>query len=285
MLRRVGASYLWVGPIALLPLAVLYHAVSFSAGLAGGMVHLALVAAGIHQNALKHSDDARALLLGTTLLIIGGSEVWATGASGPPNPANLSVAVFNQAGLTLGFFITLLGLAATVAALSSRVARAVGAVAVSSFALMLVVWVLHASLGIAVYRSPIVNLPPAQMPEWFGILRDFMAISGFAVAIGGYLSGAAIAEAATRSGWVRRRAGLLMSVYCLIGILAFPLSQSLRTGNSIGDIPWLAWLMIPWLPPAMMCVVPYYVGVLGLVQVTERQPSSLASEAALSRSL
>ena len=83
MLRRVGASYLWVGPIALLPLAVLYHAVSFSAGLAGGMVHLALVAAGIHQNALKHSDDARALLLGTTLLIIGGSEVWATGASGP----------------------------------------------------------------------------------------------------------------------------------------------------------------------------------------------------------
>ena len=286
MLRRVGASYLWVGPIALIPLAVLYHAVGFSAGLAGGIAHLVLVAAGIRSKlAQEYRDDAPGLLLGTTLLIIGGAEVWATGASGPPNPANLPVAAFNQAGLTLGFFIVLLGLTATVAALPPNLARAVGAVAVSSFALMLVIWVLQSSLGIAVYRSPLVNLPPAQRPEGLGILRDFMVISGIAVPIGGYLSGVAIAEAATRSGWVQRRAGLLMSVYSLVGILAFPLGQSLRTGNSISDIPWLAWLMIPWLPPAMMCVVPYYVGVLGLARQTERQAASLASEPAFSRSL
>jgi hypothetical protein len=286
MLRRVGAATLWIGPLAFIPLAALYHAVGFSAGLVGGMVQLALVAAGIHSKlSLKHRDDAPGLLLGTTLLVIGGAEMWATGASGPPDPANLSVAHFNSAGLTLGFFITLLGLAATVAALSSSWERAAGAVAVSSFTLMVVIWVLGVSLRTAVYRSPLINLPPAQMPQGLGILREFIAFSGIAIAIGGYLSGAVIAEVATRAGWVRRRAGLLMSIYCLIGILAFPFSQSLVSGNSISDIPWLAWLMIPWLPPAMMCLVPYYVGVLGLVQRTERQPSSLASEAAFSRSL
>jgi len=268
MLKDISSQYLWFSPLAVIPLAALYHAVGFWAGVAGGMVHLALVVVGIHsQVTVKYREDTSGLLLGTTLLVIGGAEIWATGPSGPPDPANLSVAAFNQAALALGFFITLLGLAATVPALFSNRERALGAVAVSCFTLMLIVWVINASLGIAADRSPLTNLPAAQRPEAFGILRHFSIALMFPSAIGGYLGGAAIAEAATRSGWVRRRVGLLMSIYCLIGVLAFPFSQSLRTGSSIRDIPWLAWLMIPWLPPAMMCLVPYYVGVLGLRHV------------------
>lgn len=268
MLKRFASHYLWFSPFAFIVLAPLYHGIGFWAGVAGGVLHLALVVAGMHANhAFTGGDDAAGLLLGPMLLIAGGAEVWATGPSGPPNLAHPNVALFNQTGLTLGFFLTLLGFAATVPASVSNRGRAIAAVGLSCFSLMFVIWVLHSALGIAMSRSPLVALTPAQQPEAFQILRKFRYMLFPAVAVGGYLGGAMLSEVSIRSGWVARRTGLLMFVYCLIGMFALPLSQFLlRPAGLVSDVPRMAWVLAPYLPPAMICLVPYYVGVLGLRQ-------------------
>ena len=173
MLRRVGASYLWVGPIAFIPLGALYHAVSFSAGLAGGVVHIAMTVVGLHANgAFQHRKDESSSNLGVVLLIIGGAEVWATGPSGPPTPTNLPLAVFNNAGLTLGFFLTLLGLAALVPTLATVRQRALGALAPACLLVMFILWVIESSVGLALYPTPFISVPLAQSPEWFQVLRS-----------------------------------------------------------------------------------------------------------------
>jgi len=269
MLERFASRYLWFSPFAFIVLVPLYHGVGFWAGVTGGVLHLALVAGGMHANrAFTAKDDAVGLLLGPMLLVAGGAEVWATGPSGPPNPAHFNVTVFNQAGLTLGFFVTLLGFAATAMASVSDRGRATAAVGLSGFSLMFVIWVINSAFGIAVYQSPLFALTPAQRPEGFQILRHFLDVLLPVAAVGGYLGGALLSEASIRSGWLGRRTGRLMFIYCLIGTFALPLSQFLLrpAGGSISEVPRMAWVLAPWLPPAMFCIVPYYVGVAGLRQ-------------------
>src|SRR5215469_16307281 len=112
-MRRVGSMYLWFSPLAFVVLAALYHFVNFWAGLAGGVIHLALIAVGMHADgAFKDRGLESGFMLGPALLVIGGAVAWATGPSGPPDAANVAVAEYNQAGLTLGFLVTLLGVAA-----------------------------------------------------------------------------------------------------------------------------------------------------------------------------
>ncbi|GAC1676431.1 MAG: hypothetical protein PVS2B2_12140 [Candidatus Acidiferrum sp.] len=269
MLTRFASRYLWFSPFAFIVLIPLYHGVGFWAGVTGGVLHLALVAAGMHANrAFIAKDDAGGLLLGPMLLVAGGAEVWATGPSGPPNPAHPNVTLFNQAGLTLGFFVTLLGIAGTASTSVSNRARATAAVGLSSFSLMFVIWVLGSALGIAMSRSSLVALAPAQRPEVFQILRQFRDLLLPALAVGGYWGGAMLSETSIRSGWVARRTGRLMFIYCLIGMFALPLSQFLffPGGASSSEVPRMAWVLAPWLPPAMFCLVPYHVGVAGLLQ-------------------
>jgi len=269
MLTPFASRYLWFSPFAFIVLALLYHGVGFWAGVTGGVLHLALVAWGMHANhAFTGGDDAAALLLGPMLLIAGGAEVWATGASGPPNPAHFNVTVFNQTGLTLGFFVTLLGFAAMASTSVSNRGRAMTAMGLSGFSLMFVIWVINSAFGIAAYQSPLFALTPAQRPEGFQILRHFLDMLLPVAAVGGYLGGALLSEASILAGWVSRRPGRLMSIYCLIGTFALPLSQFLLrpTGGSISEVPRMAWVLAPWLPPAMFCLVPYYVGVGGLRQ-------------------
>jgi hypothetical protein len=57
MLRRVRSSYLWVSPLAFVALAALYHGVSFWVGLAGGVVHLALVGVALQANGVFNRRD------------------------------------------------------------------------------------------------------------------------------------------------------------------------------------------------------------------------------------
>jgi hypothetical protein len=189
MLTRFASRYLWFSPFAFIVLLPLYHGVGFWAGVTGGVLHLALVAWGMHANhAFTGKDDAAALLLGPMLLIAGGAEVWATGASGPPTAAHPNVAYFNQAGLTLGFFVTLLGFAAMASTSVSNRGRAVTAVGLSCYSLMFVTWVVASALGNAMGQSPLA-LVPAQQPEWFQILRHFLKWLLSASAVGGYLGG------------------------------------------------------------------------------------------------
>lgn len=122
--------------------------------------------------------------------------------------------------------------------------------------------------GIAMSRSPLVALTPAQQPEAFQTLRHFRDVLFPVVAVGGYLGGAMLSEVSIRSGWVGRRTGRLMSIYCLIGMFALPVGQFLRrpAGSFVSEVPRMAWVLAPFLAPAMICLVPYYVGVLGLHQ-------------------
>lgn len=268
MLRRVGAAYLWFSPLAFIVLAALYHAVSFWAGLAGGLLHLVLVVIGIHgRGPFKDKENEAGFLLGATLLVIGGALVWATGPSGPPSPANLPLTAYNNGGLTLGFFITLLGFAAVVPALASVRERAMASVGLLCFALMFVMWLLQSALGWVLFHSPLITMPREQRPEWLQILRQFGTSIAWRVGPTGYLAGAVEAEVAIRAGWVRRRVGRLMSIYGLLGTIAAPISVLLVTPSEItsaGELPKFAWLLFPYLPPALMCLVPYYVGVLAL---------------------
>lgn len=290
MLRRVGASYLWVGPIVFIPLGALYHAVSFSAGLAGGVVHLAVTAAGLHAaGAFQRAKDESSSILGVMLLIMGGAEVWATGPSGPPMPTNLPLAVFNNAGLTLGFFLTLLGLAALTPTLASTRTRAVGAVALTSFTVMFILWVVESAAGFALYSTPFIAMPLARSPDWFQVLQSLNARLIVAIYGGGYLAGAVVAEIATRASWVGRRAGRLMVLYAAIGAVGSgPLRVLLIPSGitSLSQLPASAWWVMPFLPPAMMCLVPYYVGVSSLAHWARSQQSTVAGHAAsFSRSL
>lgn len=268
MLTRFASRYLWFSPFAVIVLALFYHGVGFWAGVTGGVLHLALVAWGMHANhAFTAKDDAAGLLLGPMLLIAGGAEVWATGASGPPTAAHPNVAYFNQAGLTLGFFVTLLGFAAMAATSVSNRGRVRTAVGLSCYSLMFVIWVIFAALGNAMSQSPLA-LAPAQQPEWFHILRNFLRWLLPPAAVSGYLGGAMLSEASILSGWVSRRPGRLMSIYCMIGMFSAPLGQLLLrpAGSSVSEVPRMVWVLAPFMAPAMMCLVPYYVGVAGLHQ-------------------
>ena len=270
MLRRFGAAYLWFSPLAVVVLFGLYHGVNLWAGVAGGAVHFALVVLGMQACGAFQRGEESGLMLGLALLVIGGAVVWATGPSGPPNPANLTVAAYNNAGLTLGFFITLLGFAAMVPALPLTRDRTVGSVGLVCFTLMFIIWLLLSALGFVLYSSPLINMTAAQRPEWFQFLRDLGASLAREAGPGGYMAGVAFAEVAIRAGWVRRRAGRLMSVYCAVGVLAAPLSFIfIPTVASISESPRTALLFLPYLPPATMCLVPYYIGVLGLRSIAK----------------
>lgn len=285
MLRRVGTIYLWFSPLAFIGLAVLYHAVSFWAGVAGGVVHLALIVIGIQRVAhLKDTENGAGFMLGAVLLVIGGAVVWATGPSGPPNPAHPAISVYNNAGLTLGFFITLLGFAAIVPALASTRAKAVGSLGLVCFALMFVMWLLYGALAWSLFNSPLSTLPSEQRPEWFQILREFASSIAWRLGAPGYLAGAMLAVMTICAGWVRRRVGRIMSIYCLLGAIAAPLLSFLVARSAIisrSQLPTLVLLLsLPYLPPAMMCLVPYYVGVLALAHADETRSVAVASELA-----
>ena len=285
MLRRVGTIYLWFSPLVFIILAALYHAVSFWAGLAGGIMHLALVAIGIHaRGPFRDKDNGTGSLLGATLLVVGGAVVWATGPSGPPNPAHPAISVYNNAGLTLGFFITLLGFAAIVPALASTREKAVGSLGLVCFALMFVMWLLYGALAWSLFNSPLSTLPSEQRPEWFQILREFANSIVWRLGAPGYLAGAMLAEMTICAGWVRRRVGRIMSIYCLLGTIVAPLLSVLVARSatiSRSQLSTLALLLsLPYLPPAMMCLVPYYVGVLALAHAEETRSVAVASELA-----
>ena len=97
------------------------------------------------------------------------------------------------------------------------------------------------------------------------------------------LAGVALAEVAICAGWVCRRAGRLISIYCLLGTIGGPLNVFLVTPSAItsaSELPKLAWLLLPYLPPAMMCLAPYYVGVLALAHADETRSVAVASELA-----
>jgi hypothetical protein len=100
-MRRVSSIYLWFSPLALVVLAVLYHLVSFWAGAVGGLVYLGLVVIALQANGAFKSRGSESSVLGPVLLVIGGAIIWATGPSGPPDPAHLAVAEYNQAGLIM----------------------------------------------------------------------------------------------------------------------------------------------------------------------------------------
>jgi len=82
------------------------------------------------------------------------------------------------------------------------------------------------------------------------------------------LGGAMLSEVSILSGWVSRRPGRLMSIYCLIGMFSLPLGQVLLrpAGSSVSEVPRMVWVLAPFMAPAMMCLVPYYVGVGSLHQ-------------------
>jgi len=260
-MHRVASTYLWFSPLAFIVLAGLYHGVNFWAGVAGGLVHFALVVIGMHADgAFKPRGGRSGFMLGPALLVLGGAVVWATGPSGPPDPAHLAVAEYNQAGLTLGFFVTFLGFAAMVPALASTRERAPGSVGLACFALMFVAWWVDATVRSVVRRSPFISMPREQWPE---LLRLFLNFSQSVLGIGlplAYLAGAVFAGMALRAGWVRRGAGRLMLIYCLLGV---PLS-AVRIFLPVAHLSDMPFFLYPYLPPAMICIIPYYVGVLRL---------------------
>jgi hypothetical protein len=264
-MQRVGSIYLWFSPLAFVVLAGLYHYVNFWAGVAGGVVHLALVALGLYQDgAFKERRGESGSLLGPVLLVFGGALMWATGPSGPPDPAHLAVAQYTQLGVTLGFLVTLLGFAATVPALDSTRERALGSVGFACFALMFVGWWVDAAVRQMTLFSTFASMPHERWPE---LLQLFVNFSRLLLGIGlplGYLAGAVFAGMAIRGGWVRRGAGLAMFIYCWLGV---PLSavRSLIPVSSLSEMPVY---LYPYLPPAMICLVPYYVGVLRLKRPT-----------------
>jgi len=77
-----------------------------------------------------------------------------------------------------------------------------------------------------------------------------------------------LSEVSILSGWVSRRPGRLMSIYCMIGMVSAPLGQLLLrpAGSSVSEVPRIVWVLAPFMAPAMMCLVPYYVGVAALHQ-------------------
>src|SRR5262249_19673436 len=134
-----------------------------------------------------------------------------------------------------------------------------------------------------------IRMPIAQSPEGFQVLRslrDRLIVTLYAA---GYLAGAVVAEVATRAEWVGRRAGRLMVLYAAIGaVSAGPLRVLLVPSGitSLSEMPRSALWLQPYLPPAMMCLVPYYVGVLSLAQWAKSQQStSIRQAASFSRSL
>jgi len=260
-MQQVGSIYLWFSPLAFVLLAALYHGVNFWAGVAGGLVHLAFVALGLYQDgAFQERRGESSSILGPVLLVFGGALVWATGPSAPPDPTYLAVAQYNQLGLTLGFLVTLLGFAATVPALDSTRERALGSVGLACFALMFVGWWVDAAVRGMMRGSTFIGKPHERWPE---LLQLFSNFSRLLLGLGlplGYLAGAVFAGMAIRGGWVRRGAGLAMFVYCWLGV---PLSavRSLIPVSSLSEMPLY---LYPYLSPAMICLIPYYVGVLRL---------------------
>lgn len=260
-MRRVGSIYLWFSPLAFVVLAGLYHLVNFWAGVAAGLIHLALVAVGMHADgAFEDRGSESGFMLGPALLVIGGAVVWATGPSGPPDPEHLAVAEYNQAGLTLGFLVTLLGVAATVSAFASTSERAPGSVGLVCFGLMFVAWGADTALHSVLWKSAFIRMPRERWPE---LLRLFLNFGQTMLGIGlplGYLAGAVFAGMALRGGWVRNAAGLAMLIYCFLGV---PLS-AVRIFTPVGRLSDVPFYLYPYLPPAMICLIPYYLGVIRL---------------------
>ncbi len=267
MIRRLGSAYLWFSPLAaVVVLFGLYHGVNLWAGIAGGILHLSLVLLGMHANGAFQRGEKSGVMLGPALLVIGGAVVWATGPSGPPTATNLTLTAYNNSGLTIGFLITLLGFAAIVPVLPSTRDRALGSVGLVCYALMFIIWLLESTLGWVLYSSAVTAVTGSPRPEWFQALGNLGRSLAWKGPPGGYLAGAAFAEVAIHAGWVRRRAGRLMSIYCAVGVLASPLPWIFlpSTATSRLEVPKAVMLAFPYLPPAMMCLVPYYIGVLGL---------------------
>jgi hypothetical protein len=147
----------------------------------------------------------------------------------------------------------------------------------------------ESAAGFALYSTRFITMPRAQSPDWFQVLQSLNERLIVAIYGAGYLAGAVAAEIATRATWVGRRAGRLMVLSAAIGAVSSgPLRVLLIPSGitSLSQLPASAWWAMPFLPPAMMCVVPYYVGVSSLAHWARSQPSPIAGQAAsFSRSL
>jgi len=255
-IERLARRYLPFAPFAIIPLLGLYHLVDVRAGVVGGLANLVVTLFGARAAARSTGRDAvGATPVAAALLVAGGGVIWMVGPSGPPDPANLAVLTYNQAGLTLGFLLIVLGATATAAALVERSERAIAAVAASTMVLGLVAWSLGEGLGTAtLWRTNYALQPETQWPEWYAALYGFRILLARTSESLMYAGEAGLAYALLRSGLLRRRSAFAMVAFALAEV---PLTATLPT--------------IPFGIPAWMALIPYYAGVSLL---GTRQPNS-----------
>jgi hypothetical protein len=240
-MRRALSNYLLIAPLLFPPLYFVYHFLGLKVGIAAGALHLVLIALAMRARGLFKRDELpTAYGLTRVLLIGGGAVVWATGASGPPSWRDPTLGFYNNIGLTTGFFVTLLGLAALKIELQSERKGTLAALGYTAHLMFLVTWFMVSMLIWSEMGEP--RMAVHDPVDWLlFIFRIHDRLPSWIAAFG-YLAGALCAGAALMTGRVGRRLGTVMIVFSLLGV-AFGIAQ-----------------MMPFLIPAVTCLVPYYLG-------------------------
>ncbi len=239
-MEGLARRYLKVAPLAFLPLAALYHLVDFRAGLAAAVVHLSLAFFGIRSRA--NAAPFSAARLPAVLLTAGGALVWAAGPAGPPDPRDVGVTTFNNTGLTIGFLLIVLGFIATETDAPSTQDDGVARIGHTLLLLGFLAWLVESGMGQAMYRSPYALTPVAEAPDWYATFSGLRTLVTKVVEGPIYLGEALLVYALARSGLIERRRAIAMA------------------GSTLAQVPLSTLLFIPFGIPALMALVPYYVG-------------------------
>lgn len=251
----MASAFIWFAPLLIMaPLWFVYHKLGLSAGIVGATAGLVLMAFAMRARGIfKWEDLPTAYGLARLLLVGGGAIVWVMGAAGPPRRRDVTLAFYNNAGLIVGLFVILLGLAALKEELQTEKRGALAAVGLASFSFSYVVWILQCCMLWAFLRAPAMGLPEAQQPDWLLFISPVWEHIDSLRLVSAYLASAAFASAGILTGRVHRWPGRLMLAFSLIGVM-FGIAQAM-----------------PFFIPAVTCIVPYFLG-LTLRRTAEAQP-------------
>jgi hypothetical protein len=252
-------------PVFFRILGVVYRAYGLRSFLAAGGLYFVAVALALllAAKAPDHEGSAPSLIAAAIVLIAGGAIEWFAGSAGPPKVAQPAALYLNSVGLLAGWIVVLAGLAVLTASTWTVADRALSLLGLVGFTLATALWtaervtlwatmaLVTAHSGAAPADSDVMTaLDSARSSLWIAAeMMAYLALAAFAVAMWKY-----------GLGKIWRTV-----VICLAVLLAARLA--------ISGIPILvlhSTRPFVFLPPAAVCLLPYFIGV-ALLQV--RKPN------------
>lgn len=257
MIKVISKWYLWFLPISFLFLGDINNRFGLSILIIVGILYLAAVIFAIKKNwspasPIYHKSSPRTA---GTALILGGALTWLLGSIGPPDFRNPVILLLNSGGLLTGTIIVLIGLAILTASFWDIGNRNLLLLGLISFIIATIFWI--GQRMVLWSLIPLGHGDPEKAADNSELLK-FLFIARYGLAtvyhVAGYLASIPFVIILWKCKWIGKTGTIIM--------IFFGVALAIFQGFWLQKFP---------LPPAFVCLLPYFMGVLLISRNTNTQ--------------